>query len=114
MGVESSDQSYNDKKYILQTSLLQTAFHISDEQMDEIMQGENAKDPRLAKMLEWVNEHSASLNNALLETPEPERSELFVLLDTDKIMAAEQFLSTHPEFKVPDDSAERDSEELLH
>ena len=113
--LESSEQYYNSKKFVLQTSVLQAAFGVTEEEMMEIMQGENAKDPRLAGMLLWIDKFSVPLSAALLETPESERAELFGLLEKNQLHeAAERFLSAHPEFQVPKESLARSSEYTLH
>lgn len=103
---EGQEHTYSDNKYKLQNTLVQLLFGVSDEEMRQMEQGENEKDPRLAKMLEWVINNGEAMSNALAETPEPTRAEIFTSLNTNPEAAAKKFLSVHPEL--------RPEEETLH
>ena len=99
-------RTFSENKYELQNRVMQHVFGVSDADLDAIMQGENASDPRLARMLQWVEERAATLSDALTNTPEVERDELFETLYIDRDAAVTKFLSAHPEL--------RPTEETLH
>lgn len=85
---------------------MQHVFELTDTELEAMTQGENDKDPRLAKMLEWIQDHAPAISDAISETPEALREEIFASLYTDKEAAVERFLSAHPEL--------RGKEEALH
>ena len=85
---------------------MQHVFELTDTELEAMTQGENDKDPRLAKMLEWIEGHAVALSDALSDTPEAELEEIFATLYIDKEAAVERFLTSHPEL--------RGEEETLH
>jgi hypothetical protein len=89
---------------MLQNGVMQHIFGISDEELKPLMEGENEKDPRLAKILEWVVNYAEPMSDALANTPEDEREELFATLYIDKNAAVERFLSAHPELRPSDET----------
>ena len=87
-------------KYFFQMKLVQRELGLTTEDMEAL--SIDHLNPHATEVNEWVEKHAAELGNALANTPEKKRRELFDTFHADPDAAVTTFLSAHPELQDPD------------
>jgi hypothetical protein len=90
------EERYDDGKFALQTSIMAELLGISEEELFNIP----PEDPRNAELIALSSDtYAIRLSDAIRDTPEEKREEIFALVKADRSAAAKRFLELNPSLR---------------